>query len=257
MENGDRNMRGNEKIGVTAELVAVMRSEHDKKYKYFTSKGARVLYGACRALFPRLTRQVFDWRILLSREFDRISSKYTQVIDLAAGYSLRNFEKALGNKEAVCIDADLEGIVNHKREIIRSLCRDEGISFPENFQMMDIDLVREKISNKIKINKNKRTAIFAEGLVTYLNEEQFNFFIDNVSGFLRKYPKSAFYFNLNLANPDFRGYGWLRAFVKFISKNESYSHFSSSSEIEKYFYERDLNVKVNDKNGLIICKVWV
>jgi len=250
-------MEGNKKIGLTAELVASIKSKNNISYSYFVTKRARRFFSFFSHIFGEKSLQdIFNWRLRLSEEFDNylFKKRISQIVDLGAGYSLRGFEACLKNKNLIYIELDFANVVNIKKEILKEICKKEMLNFPKNYILIECDLLKEPIKDKIKhfLDKDK-ILFFAEGLVSYFNEREFNFFVDNIKSCLNK--NDLFFCHENFKKPT----GWFSVFRKILSIitfNKAYKHFLTKKDIVDYSTEKGFSkINVYEKDKFLFYEV--
>jgi O-methyltransferase involved in polyketide biosynthesis len=248
---------GNEKTSITAEFVSIIRAKKDSKNLYFISKKGRRLYGALRKLVSKKKlEEIFDWRLKLSEQFDKkiAEEKPEQIIELAAGYSLRGFNLCLENKNIVYIDSDFESVLTKKNLVLRKICEAENITYPENYFLASVDVLKDDIFEKIKnnISKDKKTLIIAEGLTSYFSDAQFEKFLENIAELLADLSQGEFYSQEKTAQP-IKGIGYrvLRnLFVSTITRSKERRGFKSAEEFENYLRKNNVaNLKIHQKQN--------
>ena len=97
---------GNEKTSITAEFASIIRARKDPKNLYFVSKKSKILFYLLRKFISKKKlEEIFNWRVELSQKLDEkiVEGKPDQIIELAAGYSLRGFNLCLNNKNLIYI----------------------------------------------------------------------------------------------------------------------------------------------------------
>jgi len=235
----------NNKIGITAEFVSIIRSKDDPKNLYFISPKVQRIYSFIKILISEdKFKEIFDWRLKLSQIINQkiLTDNPEQIIEFGCGYSLRGFNLCLENKNLVYIDSDLDDIICKKKKIINIICKKENIKFPENYHLVSIDVLKNEIFEKTKdiISSEKKTLALAEGLTSYFNDVEFETFLKNVRGFLDHFPNSEFYSNESISNPKGFIYPVLRYFISLITKTKGHNKFKTASEFEEYL--RKINI---------------
>jgi O-methyltransferase involved in polyketide biosynthesis len=239
---------GNNKIGITAEFVSIMRSKNDSKNSYFVSTKSFRIYNLIKMIFSKKKlMEIFNWRLKLSEKFDeRISEERPQqIIDLASGYSLRGFNLCLKNQNLVYIDSDLPKVVSRKKEVLNKICRHENINFPKNYFLIPIDVLKDDIFHKIKplISSEKKTLIIAEGLTSYFNENEFALFIKNIDISLSSFSNGEFYSHENISQPNGFVYKILRSFISFLTHMKRRFNFTKLEEFENFLKNQNVRFK--------------
>jgi len=238
---------GNEKISITAEFVSIIRSKDDQKNLYFVSKKGQKLYNLTKnILSEKKLKYIFEWRLNLSKIFDEkiISYKPEQVIELAAGYSLRGFNKCLGDKNIIYIDTDFENVLIKKRQILESLCIRENISFPNNYFLVPINVLENNIYEKISgiVSRDRKTLIIAEGLTSYFGLDEFKIFLKNIQEFIHNFSFGEFYSHENVKQPKGIVYFLLRKFfITFLTKSKSRNNFKNIEEFNLFLSEEKID----------------
>jgi O-methyltransferase involved in polyketide biosynthesis len=230
-------MKGNTKIGITAEFVAIMKAKEDKNYHYFISKKAKRLYKIFNALFGRTLNKTFESRLLLSKQFDKLvySESPKNIIDLGAGFSLRCFNEDKINY----FDLDFPKVIETKKEILSGICKKEKKIFPPNYHLISADLL-----NKYSIKRNGKSVFFAEGVLSYFNKSEFDSFVKSLFNSMNRNDIFIYNERWEASHTNTLTYKFFRAFLSFISKSKSFRHFQSEEEIKDYFYEAGFS-KVN------------
>lgn len=230
----------NNKIGITAEFVSIMREKNDPKNRYFVSSRGRRLYNAARTVFSKKKiHEIFEWRLKLSKEFDKKINmeKPVQIIDLACGYSLRGFTLCLKDSNLVYVDSDLPAVISQKKAILDKMCCNENIIFPKNYVLISADVLRENLFQKFDgyLGSEKKTLITAEGLTSYFSLDEFSIFVRNMSSLLENFSSAEFYSHENIEQPKGFVYKFLREiFVSFLTRSQGRQGFSDEEEFKKY-----------------------
>lgn len=248
-----------DKVSKTAEMVSLIRSEtgQDTLNKIFVSKSTYRKYGLIKKLLPdKKIKELFMKRISLSKEIDKQIKKYKpkQVIELASGYSLRGYYLTKKNKNLIWIDTDLSQVIERKKKIMMK----NSLSFPENYHLISHDIFQNNLYEKTNkyLNKKKPTLIIAEGLISYLNEKEFELLIKNISLFFTK-SKGSF---LSHEKPIGKNKqitsgsigSLLRKYITLVTKRKSQRHFNSEKELIDYFRKKGFSkVKILDKDYFI------
>lgn len=248
-------MKGNEKISFTAEAVAFMRvcENSDRFSKYFVSEKAKKRFNLISKFIPqRHLDRIFQRRIRLSQDIDKITKSYNpeQIVELACGYSPRGLMFTQKNRKLFYIETDFPSTIKNKVKSIKEMEIKERIKLGKNHHFVNFDVLRDSF-NKLKLNKNKKTLIIAEALVSYLDDKEHNYLMDKISGYLSGFKHGAY-----LSHES--GFGMLNGFLgklllvyrNFISKTKSNRHFGGAEDIELFFKGKGFNkVKIFDSKG--------
>jgi|WetSurMetagenome_2_1015567.scaffolds.fasta_scaffold176552_1 O-methyltransferase involved in polyketide biosynthesis len=255
----------NSKISITAELVSIIRAENNQRNMFFVSNKGRKLYDiAKKILSEKKIKEIFNWRIRLSDDFDKkvSTNNYDQIIELAAGYSLRGFDLCLKNKNIIYIDSDFEDVIYKKKKILNNICEKEDIDFPNNYFLVGVDALEDNIFSKVSamISKDKKTIIMTEGLTSYFSKNEFGKFIDNIKEFLSNLTNGEFFSHESISQP-MKGitYHLLRKIlVSFLTKTKGRCAFKTSKEFEDYMKSKNIS-KFNiflDKHGHLLYSIY-
>jgi O-methyltransferase involved in polyketide biosynthesis len=233
-------MAGNERLGLTAEMAALIRAEKDadKYSRYFVTTRARRIYSIVKFLFPRKTlERIFDRRAKLSQEIHEFaqSCKPGQIVELAAGSSVFGLEFSQRHPGIVYIETDLPRVIRKKSNIVKQILPEEN----KNHILFPVDVLVEDIYNSLKdhVKKGRKTVVLAEGLTSYFDPEQFEFYINNVARFLDKIGGGVYVSHETVGESMTSGFGGkiLRELVSVITRSKSHKHFSSPAELRDYF----------------------
>jgi O-methyltransferase involved in polyketide biosynthesis len=247
-------MKGNENIALTAEPIALIRSEQnsDKFSRYFVSPKIKRKYKFLKILAPKnAIKKIFERRVELSNSISSIIKKYKpeQIVELASGYSTRGIIFKLKNNKIIYIESDFSSIIKRKKEVIKEIVKKEGLNDLNNLILEPIDVLKDDIYEKVRgyLKKGKKTIIVAETLNSYFNYEQHEVLISNVKRFLDKMGGGIYI--SHEVTPNSRGKmlsGLLGSFFKKylhkIIKNKTYYHFKNESELKKYFLEKGFQI---------------
>lgn len=255
--------KGNEKISITAEFVSIIRSFEDPKNLYFVSQKGQKLYDFTkRIISEKSLKDIFEWRLNLSRIFDEkiVNYKPEQVIDVAAGYSLRGFNICQKNKSILYIDADFESVLIRKRHILNVLCDKECIDFPNNYHFVPLNVLENDIYGKLKkiLSEDKKTLIIAEGLTSYFNLAEFKLFLKNIKELLNHFSSAEFYSHENINKPKGIIYFLLRKlFISFLTKSKGRAGFESTIELSRFLKSEKINnFKIFENNKFITYSIF-
>lgn len=237
-----------EKISITAEFVSIIRSEKDPRNLFFVSDKARKIYNFLKKVISeKRIKEIFNQRLLVSDDFDKKVSTgdYEQIIELAAGYSLRGFNLCLKDKKVVYIDSDFEDVIQRKKEILKNICEKESIIFPTNYFLVTINALKDDIFQKIQrlASKDKKTIIMAEGLTSYFSEAEFDGFIENIKKLLSNFTDGEFFSHESVSRPAKRAIYWLlrKMFISRLTKTKSRHVFETTEELEKYLGNKNVD----------------
>jgi O-methyltransferase involved in polyketide biosynthesis len=193
---------------------------------------------ARRFVSDQKLREIFDWRLRMSAVFDLkiFHEKPEQVIDLAAGYSMRGFNLCSNNDKIVYVDSDLPNVISRKREILEKMCLEQNIPFPPNYLLVSIDVLQENFFENIKdiIDVNKKTLVTAEGLTSYFKKEEFEIFIQNIKDFLSNFSFSEFYSHENTSKSTSLAYKILRKSISLLTRTKSRERFSNETDFADF-----------------------
>jgi O-methyltransferase involved in polyketide biosynthesis len=242
-----------------------MRARNDQKNLFFISNKGRKLFEIVRRIFSeKKIEEIFNWRLQLSDDFDnKVSTgSYDQIIELAAGYSLRGFSLCLKNKNISYIDSDFEDVTSKKNDILKIICKKENIIYPDNYSLAAINILEDNIFSKLQniVSKNKKTLIIAEGLTSYFNESEFDKFIKNIKNLLSNFYDGEFFSHENIAQPT-KGMAYYllrKIFVSFLTKTRGRSAFKTTKEFEDYIKGKKVDkFKITlDKHGHLLYSIY-
>jgi len=240
-------MDGNKKVGITAEFVAIIKSKEDKNYSFFVSPRARRLFNIFNFLFKKTLAKTFDSRLELSNCFNKIISFESpkNIINLGAGFSL----EGLRSRGVNYYDFDFPQVIALKKDVLKRICKTSGQKIPNKYHLIGGDLLRE-----YSVKKRGKSVFFAEGVASYLNQEEFDCFILNVYRNMKK--GDIFIYNEKWSKKNLVSYGLLRGLMSFLSRSRAYSHFKSEEGAEKYFLNVGFShVTFLEKGGFNLIKL--
>jgi len=178
-----------------------------------------------------------------------------QIIELACGYSPRGLVFTSKNKKLIYIESDFSSVIDKKREIINTILKDNKIKLSKNHHFVKIDSISDDLVNSLGkvIDKNKKTLILSEGFVSYLNKEEHDFLISNISNLLSKV-KNGTYLGHESKFKMLNGVigKLLLIYRNIVSKTKSNKHFNNAEEIKEYFIShgfRKIKVIDSKKSG--------
>jgi O-methyltransferase involved in polyketide biosynthesis len=241
-------MKGNEGIGISGEMVALMKAQRkrDPYSGFFVTPRVRFLSGCVGLIIPHKLNEIYDKRLALSDGIRRYFNKYDpeQVIELGAGGSVFGFQYALNHPSVNYVDTDLPGVINFKKRVFGRILKNEGVKLPENYHLLSLDVLSEDIHTRVRpfLKRGKRTLLIAEGLTTYFDPEQYGYFMGNVEKFVSK-TGSAYLSHEPLRNSDEsvtsgRVGRALRSLVSLLTRSKSNKHFSSKEELIDFLKQR-------------------
>jgi O-methyltransferase involved in polyketide biosynthesis len=240
-------MKGNERLGLTAEMAALIRAEKksDKYSHYFVTPRARRIYSVVGWVFPKTTIQrIFDKRTKLSNEVHKLVEQYKpeQIIELASGSSAFGLEYSQRHPQVVYIETDMDEVIKKKKSILEQILQAENLSANPNHVLVSVDVLSDDIYKALQkhLKKGKRTIVIAEGLTSYFDEEQYKTFMDNVSRFLDRVGECSYLSHEALGEKMTSGTGGkiLRSLVSVVTRSKSHQHFHSKEELGVYFNKR-------------------
>lgn len=254
--------KGNEKISVTAEFVSIMRAKNDPRNLYFVSPKGQKLFNLTKKVFSeKKLNTIFEWRLRLSKIFDEKikKDKPEQVIDLAAGYSLRGFNECLKNKDILYVDVDFGSVLSRKKMILDLICKKENILFPENYLFIPINILENDIFVKMKniVSVSKKTLIVAEGLTSYFNLREFQIFLNNINFLISNFDHVEFYSHESIEQPKGFIYFVLRyMFVSLLTKSKRRASFKSRNDFEVFLANENIqNYKIANNQGFLMYSI--
>jgi O-methyltransferase involved in polyketide biosynthesis len=240
-------MKGNERLGLTAELAALIRAEKkaDRYSHYFVTSRARRIYSVVGWMFPKATIQrIFDKRTRLSNEFHKLVEQYKpeQVIELASGSSVFGLEYSQRHPQVVYIETDMDEVIRKKKSILEQILQTENLKANPNHVLVPVDVLDGDIFKSLQkyVKKGKRTIIIAEGLTSYFDDEQYETFVDNVGKLLDRTNGGSYLSHEALGEKMTSGVGGkiLRGLVSVLTRSRSHQHFHSKEELRDYFDKR-------------------
>jgi O-methyltransferase involved in polyketide biosynthesis len=244
-------MKGNSHIGITAEIVALMREERGEKLSsFFISEKARRITRIVKFLAPGVVKRIFEKRLQLSDSIEKMIEDYNpqQVIELGAGVSTQGLIYLQNHPQCIWIDSDLEGVVNEKERAIKKATKDRVLNISSNYHLVSIDVLSEDIIKSVGsyLKKGRRTLIVAQGLTTYFNSGSYENYLEQVIKLSKKYHASYISHEPLKGNNGgiTSGIGGklLRGLVSLITKNRAYCHYTSKDELFNDFENRGLKV---------------
>ena len=243
---------GNERIGLTSEFVALIKSKENNQYEYFVSDKTRKIYSAFKKIFPEESlKRIFEDRLNLSRKFeDKITTtEQKNIIELGCGYDLKGFNLCRENPNISYVDLDFERVINHKKRTLERICENENITFPKNYHLIPMNVIRNDLYSNVANLIEGRTLVIAEGLTSYFDKEQFEAFIMNIKRFLEKSQDSEFFSHEQLKAKQNATYTILRNMIKVITLNRSHQRFRNEANLENYIKQKGFSECFIEKEG--------
>lgn len=240
-------------VSITSEFVAIIKSEKEPYYIEFVTRKAKCVYNTVRFLFSdNLIERIFKARLDLSDEFEkRVAIKdFDTLVDFGCGDSLRGFFGAIDNPTKTFIDSDFDFLLNRKKDVLEKICLMKNIDYPTNYHLVQIDIVKDNIYDKLK-NKMSGEKVLAtlEGVSSYFNNYSYNIFLRNVKEFLEKSKEYEFFSHEGIRKKRSLGYKIIRGMVSMISFSKSHIRFTNEKQLKVYFKNVGLgNVEVYKKN---------
>lgn len=260
-------MKGNERLGLTAEMAALIKAEKkaDRYSHYFVTSRVKKIYSIAGWFFPKETIQrIFDRRIRLSKEIHKLVEQYKpeQIIELASGSSVFGLEYSQKHPQVVYIETDMKEVIRKKKSILEEILQAENLKINPNHILVPVDVLADDIYKTLQkyVKRGKRTMVIAEGLTSYFDEEQYETFMDNISRLLNKIGGGSYLSHEALGEKMTSGLTGriLRGLVSVITRSKSYQHFNSQQELRSYFEKRGFkeikNEKSDSKNYIFIIK---
>ena len=254
--------KGNKKINITAEFVSIMRVKQDPKNLYFVSQKGKRFFDLARRIFSeKKLNDIFEWRLILSKIFDDkiLKDRPEQVIDLAAGYSLRGFNECLRNRDLIYIDIDFDSVISRKKLVLNEICVKENIVFPQNYFLISADVLKTDIFDNIKkiVIKNKKTLIIAEGLTSYFGLDDFQLFLENIKALIGNFDCAEFYSNESIKQPKGLVHYVLRyIFVSLLTRSKHGVRFKSEKEFEIFLDGQGIHeYKITNIMGFVMYSI--
>jgi O-methyltransferase involved in polyketide biosynthesis len=240
-------MMGNERLGLTAEMAALIRAEKsaDKCSKYFVTPRARRIYSIIKFVFPRKTiEKIFDKRTSLSKQIHQFveSCRPEQIVELAAGSSAFGLEYSQKYSNKVYVETDLPEIIRKKADILKIILREESLTKSPNHILLPLDVLKDDIHKILKnrVKKSRKIVVFAEGLTSYFDSDSYETYLANVAGFLDKIADGVYVSHETLGESMTSGFGGkiLRGLVSLITRSKAHKHFASAEELREYYKKK-------------------
>jgi O-methyltransferase involved in polyketide biosynthesis len=242
-------MKGNKKIGITAEFVSIIKSQNNPDYGYFVSSKSRRLFNFFSFFFKKTLYDTFQARLRLSNAFDSLVFSFPSknIVDLGAGFSLRGFNTAKKNY----FDVDFPEIIDYKKKVLLAICKDKKRTFPKNYHLIKSDLLKS-----YSISRRGKSIFFAEGVISYFNPDEFAGFVKNLLYTMKK--GDIFLYNERWEHNKNISYRIIRGILSLISRSRSNLHFRSEEEAKKYFlakgFSKVIFIKKEEWNFIKLVK---
>ena len=238
-------MKGNRKIGLTAEAVAALRADKGMPYNdYFATPRGRNLIRLASILMPK---GIMDERIELSRAFEQILNEYNpeQVVELASGGSALGLQWATQHPNRVYVESDMSEVAERKKEILKTIRVAECLQDSGNHFVESVDVLADDIYGVVgkHLTPGKKTLVVAEALTPFFDSSQHDRLSDNISNLLGNINGGS-YLSHDLDPEGFRnitsGLGGkiLMWYVQKRIGNKVHSHFRNPEEARHYFLGR-------------------
>lgn len=253
-------MNNNPKVGITAEMVSIIKAKNDSRYLFFVSSKARMIYNVIRKIIPsNKLEEIFTHRLQLSEIFDeRIKNvNPQQIVELGCGYSLRGFNMCLKNKDIVYIDSDMGTVISDKKVTLEDICRRENLIFPKNYKLISIDVLKDDLTAKIKpLILGGKTLIIAEGLASYFDKKEFEDYLHSVNSLIKNLPDLEFFSHEKLKEKKNFIFRILRIFISLLTATGDTARFKNKEEFEKYLHNMGFSeFEVKMQNGYMCYQI--
>lgn len=207
----------------SSEFLQALLSTEDKVYESNFSLKTKTLLNFCKFLFPKYIKLAANTRLKLKRDIIRIVEKLHPdvLIELGSGYSKDYI--SLMNKKLIqkIVQVDKESIINAKTS---------------NYRFIEGDITKVEVWNKLIKIRCKKGVIVAEGLFSYLNDEEFNFVMNKLKGLL----ENRF---VLITHEPLKQISFSRKIISlFIGK--TYRRFNSVNQIKNYYKSLGLKSKI-------------
>jgi O-methyltransferase involved in polyketide biosynthesis len=241
-------MKGNTRLGLTAELAALIRAEKgtDRYSKHFVTPRARRIYAVTKHIVSeKKIQEIFEKRAKLSEDIHRVVEEFKpeQVIELASGSSVFGLEYSQAHLRVVYIETDLERVIRKKEGVLEQVLEAEGMEPSPNHVLVPVDVLSDDIYKALKehIKKGKRTLVIAQGLTSYFSPEKFEVYMQRIVKLLGEVD-GEYLSHETLGEKMTSGIGGriLRAALSFVTGGKSYQHFHSLAELRADFKGRGL-----------------
>lgn len=246
MADYSKKMKGNYRIGLTAEAVALIRAESGKDLfsKYFVTQRIRRVYGFANALFSKkLLEHIFAKRMELSRDLQSAIEKFKpeQVIDLGAGCSTDGMNYVLAHPNVRWVDTDFPEVISFKERVLKKIEEEKSLDL-DNLHLVPIDLVAGDLFKAVSrvIKPGKRTLLVSQGLNTYLNQTRYSAVVDNTRRLLENIGGGSYLSHEPTREQKRKmtpGIGGriLRGAISFLTRSKQQTHFDSDTEMGDYY----------------------
>ena len=237
-------MKGNEKIPITAEAVALMRSRAGDRFsRHFVTPRIKKLDAFVRRLFSEdLLSHTFARRLSLARDMEDAVRyfKPKRIVDLGAGYTTFNTEYALTYPDCEIVEVDFPSVVSSKQEKLKQIRRLERLGRVPNLHFVPADIVQDNLPHLLKkyLSSGDKTLVYSVGVNTYLNSGQNTAMLKNVLAILDQSNCGSAYLShdptrVQIDKTASVGGKILRGFVSVLTGNRQYIHYSSERDLKR------------------------
>ncbi len=168
-------------ISFTALYTGQVWYEHGLSAPFFTSSKSRLMYWGLQPgeKIAALTLGVNSQHLLLQRHHimnyriqQLIKDGFTQILELACGLSPRGYTLTRQHPELNYIEADLPAMAKHKKALLKN-----NNGFGKHHQVTACNILERGAPNGLdyildhKLDRNQKTIIITEGLITYFSRE--------------------------------------------------------------------------------------
>jgi O-methyltransferase involved in polyketide biosynthesis len=238
-------MAGNEKIGITAEAVALMKSQAGDRFSsYFVTPRIIKLNERVGRLFSKdLLADTFARRLSLSEDMGRFAREFQpeQLIYLGSGVDTFLLQYALAHPKTRVLGIDLPKITSFAQTKLEEIKKEEHLGRVPNLHLIPADVSSEDFMERLKpfFQKGKLTLDYSVGLNTYLNSGQYHALLTNGRAILEQSAKGS----AILAHDQTReqmnkmksslGAKALRGLVSVITTNRQHVHYYNESDLRE------------------------
>ncbi len=240
------------RISITAHHTGYTWYANNLSHKAFATLPGQILYHSSRPWMflgrtvlgiSDLETSLLQRHLILDYLLEQTikKSKVSQVLELACGLSPRGFrfKKKTGFKDILYIEADLPGMVKHKKALLQK----EGLLGPRhkvitcNILSENSEYSLENIAKKY-LDPAMPTAVITEGIVNYFDISTMNNLWSRIASLLQSF-SGGVYLSDNMPNPTGNPYSFIleawNQIVSLIARGRFHMHFSSDQEVEKAF----------------------
>jgi O-methyltransferase involved in polyketide biosynthesis len=233
-----------ETISPTAHYTGYVWYAHGQSHDAFATRTGRIMYHALRSPnliaqrvgLPSLEGMLLARHRLIDLRLQQAidAGEIQQIIEVAAGLSPRGWRFAARHAGKITyIEADLPGMIAHKRRILAAL----GGESPHH-RTVEVDALADTGPRSIRaicdaLDASKGTAILTEGLVNYFERDTVIAMWRRFGAALRRFPYGLYLSDLMLRDdnrgPISTGFSWLlSAFVR----GRVHLHFDTAEQAE-------------------------